>query len=1052
MNARFKLFNMLFCFAFLLNTPFIYAEEGEGERKLEEVVVYGQKVEMSVSDTSIAITALDENFLKDMGVMGPNEMVNFIPATTRTDWDIKIRGVGRNFRGLGGDPGVGTYYNGIYSSDFGIAATESGLYDIQRIEVLRGPQGTLYGRNSIGGVLNYVTNQPNHDVFEAQARVMLGQYDTNEYFGFLSGPVNDSLAYRLTGVKRKRDGAVDGLAGSEDVEGVNDQNIALILDWEASDTVKVNMRVNDRRSRRAGNFGNGGHGITSEGPCIGVHPIDDESDCDPRYRVSRDTNHYAHGFRGVDEAWYNTYGDLATNPLGAAPWINPVTGEIAYGAYNRPGVDNTNSWPNMPSANYQSASVASYDIGDSDAPDIVALTNNSAWETFDHSAASLVVDWDISDTLSIRYLMGYQDFEYYFNRDNDFSDSFVSDNNDTVIAQTDSLSHELRIFWELGDRWTATTGLYYFIEKRDQWYGIRERAAQGRVINPVNYGTDEHPNWLLDALALVGWVPGDEIAQTGTAQCFNWREAVINGAQTVNPGGGYGIYCGDEGTNLSRYSDTGALYEHQNIIETDNRAFYTQGDLKLSEDLSVTLGVRYSKDHRDGFEQRGGYSELNANNMGWLPWAIQTVMNGSETVGPLDFYGAGVTPLAAMNVAMGAAFFTGNPDFPIQPTCAFTQVECAHPLRLEGVPISWGHRTTGSLDPDADLTWRVNFNWEPTDDILLYFGATSGYRAGGWNMGGPENRTVVDTDGTGACDASFAGAVSDGALDDGCDLRVLLGFEGEEITSYELGYKGTHLDGTLQLNFALYYYDYKNYQDHVEKWEEESGDFTLPNITVPGGGALTPPAGRGPVSVTTNIANAVNKGFEVDALYLVNEAFTLGGNASYTISEYDAPYTFFNEDDPRYPRAVFGGDLNENPCNMSAELKALYCLEIEGYQLQGIPKVKASMWASYAWFTDPGSFTAYLAYSYTGDYSTHAFDRPWDRVPTRDRLDLRVTFRDQAGRWNASIFVDNVLDNTYIRGADMDNRRTGYGPNWPQRVIALYPRYWGVEATYNFGG
>ncbi|SVD27903.1 uncharacterized protein METZ01_LOCUS380757, partial [marine metagenome] len=77
---------------------------------------------------------------------------------------------------------------------------------------------------------------------------------------------------------------------------------------------------------------------------------------------------------------------------------------------------------------------------------------------------------------------------------------------------------------------------------------------------------------------------------------------------------------------------------------------------------------------------------------------------------------------------------------------------------------------------------------------------------------------------------------------------------------------------------------------------------------------------------------------------------------------------------------------------------------------------------------------------------------PWDRVPTRDRLDLRVTFRDQAGRWNASIFVDNVLDNTYIRGADMDNRRTGYGPNWPQRVIALYPRYWGVEATYNFGG
>ena len=60
---------------------------------------------------------------------------------------------------------MGTYHNGIYSPDFGIASTEGGLYDIQRISV-RGPQGTLYGRNSIGGVVNYVTNPANHDEFE----------------------------------------------------------------------------------------------------------------------------------------------------------------------------------------------------------------------------------------------------------------------------------------------------------------------------------------------------------------------------------------------------------------------------------------------------------------------------------------------------------------------------------------------------------------------------------------------------------------------------------------------------------------------------------------------------------------------------------------------------------------------------------------------------------------------------------------------------------------------------------------------------------------------
>ena len=55
-------------------------------------------------------------------------------------------------------------------------------------------------------------------------------------------------------------------------------------------------------------------------------------------------------------------------------------------------------------------------------------------------------------------------------------------------------------------------------------------------------------------------------------------------------------------------------------------------------------------------------------------------------------------------------------------------------------------------------------------------------------------------------------------------------------------------------------------------------------------------------------------------------------------------YTFFNEADPRYPRDVFGGDLQENPCNAAPELKALYCLEVNGYELQGIPKTKMTFW------------------------------------------------------------------------------------------------------------
>ena len=92
---------------FLLIAPPALADDDDSseQRRIEEMVIYGERVESTVSDTSIAITAMDEDFLRDMGMQGPNEMVNFIPATTRTDWDIKIRGIGRNFRASAGTRG-----------------------------------------------------------------------------------------------------------------------------------------------------------------------------------------------------------------------------------------------------------------------------------------------------------------------------------------------------------------------------------------------------------------------------------------------------------------------------------------------------------------------------------------------------------------------------------------------------------------------------------------------------------------------------------------------------------------------------------------------------------------------------------------------------------------------------------------------------------------------------------------------------------------------------------------------------------------------------------
>lgn len=957
---------------------------------IEEVLVYGKRQQATVSDTSLSITAFSEQFLRDTGIVGPDELVNFIPATTRTDWDLKIRGVGTNFRGVGGDPGVGTYYNGVYSPDFAIAATESGLFDLKRIEVLRGPQGTLYGRNSIGGVVNYVTNQPNHDALEAKFRTILGEYGTEEFYGVVSGPISNAVAYRLTGVRRIRDGWIEGQGASDDLEGYHDQNFTLTLDWQYSENLSANLRINDRRALTNANFGIGANLIVSEGPCVGAHPITSVDDCDQTYRVNRETQHYTNGLRAV-----------AADYPGAIPYTHPVTGVRFYGAHNRPGVD-PDSYPYSPSPNYHNADVAGYDAGSATSPKAITLNNNRNREEFDHQAATLTLDLAINEQLSLQYLGNYQAYDYYYNTDEDHSPSLLSSRGDTALVETWSWSHELRLFWEIGERWSATSGLYAFHEDRKQLFAERNRFGKGYATNPAIYGPEGNEDWARIAFP---WLP----------DCFDWRTSEIGGP------GGFGAFCGDEGRPYSQKNDVGAIYEHENEAVSDTLAIYTQGDFKLSESLTLTFGVRYAEDERQVLEARGGYSEFEftSPDFDWVP----LVLAGTAPLG-FDsdrFFDAGVTPLAALNVALGAASFTGNSENPIVPTCSLEAINCERPLRLGGLPISWGSRAEGDFD-SSSFTFRANLNWTPTDNSLLYLGATSGYRAGGFNLGGTDNRTTIDTDG------------------DGFDDTTVLGFyDDEELVSYELGYKGLHFGGQLQLNAAIFYYVYDNYQDSIDRWEATSGDFVLPS-------SVAAPAGRGPVNVTTNIPEATTRGFEMEFTWLLNEHFRLGGNYSYTKSEFGSDFTFFSFDDPRFPRAVFGGDISADPCTLEAELRALYCVEASGLSLTGVPENKAVLWASYAWRSSAGVLTLFSSTSYTGDYRTGPLDRPWDEVPERYRTDMRVSFESAKENWLAAFYVDNVFDDDSIRWSTLSAE-----PLSAHRVTRLTPRMFGFEFEYRFG-
>jgi iron complex outermembrane receptor protein len=168
--------------------------------QIETVVVTAEKRAQDVQTVPVAISVFNSEKRDAMGIQSIQDMTNFTPGlqySTSTD-RISLRGVGRMTNVLSADASVANYDDGLYET-FAVAAGRSSM-DLDRVEVLRGPQGTLYGRNAIAGALNEVTKHPDTDAFHGEFRATYGNYDHATLEASLSGPLSDVWAYRIYGV------------------------------------------------------------------------------------------------------------------------------------------------------------------------------------------------------------------------------------------------------------------------------------------------------------------------------------------------------------------------------------------------------------------------------------------------------------------------------------------------------------------------------------------------------------------------------------------------------------------------------------------------------------------------------------------------------------------------------------------------------------------------------------------------------------------------------------------------------------------------------------
>mgnify|MGYP002700415006 CR=1 FL=1 len=209
------------------------SDAGQSSFSLEEIIVTATKRETSLMDTSAAVSAFDGDTRQQLGIDNSFDLVAHTPSLSVTSNKISIRGIGRANNALGSDPGVGIYWDGVYMTENGVF-DYSNFLDIERIEVLRGPQGTLYGRNSIGGAVNFVSKQPT-DEWSGNVVAEFGDYDRTVLQGLISGPLTDKLGVMAAVSEIKRDGFQEDIRTGDDCDQTDNRYATVSFRHETTD-------------------------------------------------------------------------------------------------------------------------------------------------------------------------------------------------------------------------------------------------------------------------------------------------------------------------------------------------------------------------------------------------------------------------------------------------------------------------------------------------------------------------------------------------------------------------------------------------------------------------------------------------------------------------------------------------------------------------------------------------------------------------------------------------------------------------------------------------
>ena len=253
-----EIMRKLACAAFALALSSGATQAYAQETIIEEIIVTSEKRAENIQNVPIAVSAYDQEALDALLINDAMNLQFNVPNMMVSRYNfsgggsVRLRGIGSGAVGTAGDSGVGIHFNGLYLNSSRLFETQ--YFDVERVEILRGPQGTTYGRNTTGGVVNMISAKADTTEMSGGVTANFGNYDSREFEGFINLPITDTFAIRVAGQYQKRDGFIENAHTGDDIDDRDLFAVRVSMTWEPTEDTSLaftfqHFEEDDKRTR-----------------------------------------------------------------------------------------------------------------------------------------------------------------------------------------------------------------------------------------------------------------------------------------------------------------------------------------------------------------------------------------------------------------------------------------------------------------------------------------------------------------------------------------------------------------------------------------------------------------------------------------------------------------------------------------------------------------------------------------------------------------------------------------------------------------------------------